>query len=275
MALTNDDILVVQSNDNGGLYKVSVRDLNAGALTLISESAPDTDAYEAGTLWFNSKETEANLYVLYADEDPAGGKKWVQTSGTGGGSGGGGDTSTPTLIIDGTGGAPSPDPYDAGTLWYNSSETDGSLYILYVDAAPDAGKKWVEIASGTGGGSSNNGSGFSGDYNDLTNKPDIPGNTSDLTNDSGFITASDVPEGFSGDYNDLTNKPDNVYVELSGDATAQEITGTGGLKTAGLLESAGGVKVSGGSFTLNSPDGTAYNIEVDNNGVITTSPAVF
>ena len=154
MALTNDDILVVQSNDDGGLYKVSVKDLNAGALTLISETAPDTDAYEEGTLWFNSKETEANLYVLYKDEDPAGGKKWVQTSGTGGGSGGGGDTSTPTLIIDGTGGAPSPDPYDAGTLWYNSSETDGSLYILYVDAAPDAGKKWVEIASGTGGSSS-------------------------------------------------------------------------------------------------------------------------
>ena len=49
--------------------------------------------------------------------------------------------------------------------------------------------------------------GFSGDYNDLTNKPDIPSATSDLTNDSGFITAADVPAGFSGDYNDLTNKP--------------------------------------------------------------------
>ena len=49
--------------------------------------------------------------------------------------------------------------------------------------------------------------GFSGNYNDLTNKPDIPSATSDLTNDSGFITAADVPAGFSGDYNDLTNKP--------------------------------------------------------------------
>jgi len=48
---------------------------------------------------------------------------------------------------------------------------------------------------------------FSGDYNDLTNKPSIPSATSDLTNDSGFITASDVPGGFSGDYEDLTNKP--------------------------------------------------------------------
>lgn len=75
------------------------------------------------------------------------------------------------------------------------------------------------------------GSGFSGDYNDLTNKPTIPSRTSQLTNDSGFMTSytetdPTVPShvknitqqdinnwnnasagGFSGDYNDLTNKP--------------------------------------------------------------------
>ena len=52
---------------------------------------------------------------------------------------------------------------------------------------------------------------FSGDYNDLTNKPSIPANTSDLNNDSGFITAAEAPvqpgDVFSGNYNDLTNKP--------------------------------------------------------------------
>ena len=41
--------------------------------------------------------------------------------------------------------------------------------------------------------------------------------------------------------------PDGVYVELAGDATAQEISGTGGLKTQGLLEGGTGVKVSGNS----------------------------
>jgi hypothetical protein len=40
--------------------------------------------------------------------------------------------------------------------------------------------------------------GFSGDYNDLTNKPNIPDTTSDLVNDSGFITQSST--------NVLTNK---------------------------------------------------------------------
>lgn len=34
----------------------------------------------------------------------------------------------------------------------------------------------------------------SGSYNDLSNKPSIPTKTSDLTNDSGFITVEDIPE---------------------------------------------------------------------------------
>lgn len=60
---------------------------------------------------------------------------------------------------------------------------------------------------------------FSGSYNDLIDKPTIPTKTSDLNNDSGFITginSSDVitalgytpgTSNFSGNYNDLTNKP--------------------------------------------------------------------
>ena len=39
----------------------------------------------------------------------------------------------------------------------------------------------------------NNKSDFSGDYDDLTNKPTIPSKTSDLTNDSGFITTETDP----------------------------------------------------------------------------------
>ena len=58
---------------------------------------------------------------------------------------------------------------------------------------------------------------FSGDYNDLTNKPTIPTATSQLTNDSGFITGvtwNDVTGkptfatvATSGSYNDLSDKP--------------------------------------------------------------------
>lgn len=46
---------------------------------------------------------------------------------------------------------------------------------------------------------------FSGDYNDLTNKPTIPTKTSDLQNDSGFITISDVPVYTGGLGIDIVN----------------------------------------------------------------------
>jgi len=55
--------------------------------------------------------------------------------------------------------------------------------------------------------------GFSNDYNDLDNKPTIPTATSDLTNDSGFITIGDVPAQVNSDWNatsgveEILNKP--------------------------------------------------------------------
>jgi hypothetical protein len=54
---------------------------------------------------------------------------------------------------------------------------------------------------------------FSNDYNDLDNLPTIPTATSDLTNDSGFITLGDVPPQVNADWNattgieEILNKP--------------------------------------------------------------------
>lgn len=115
------------------------------------------------------------------------------------------------------------------------------------------GEVTINSSGGSGGGG-----GFSGDYNDLTNKPDIPDATSDLTNDSGFITDAGVTKivagdnitisgdgtgevtitgaaaggggGFSGDYNDLTNKPtiptnNNQLSNGAGYITAGDVNG--------------------------------------------------
>lgn len=71
-------------------------------------------------------------------------------------------------------------------------------------------KKW-NSGTGTGGG-------FSGDYNDLLNKPTIPTKLFELEEDDDHRTVTTtqieewskeiiIPEGFSGDYNDLLNKP--------------------------------------------------------------------
>lgn len=60
----------------------------------------------------------------------------------------------------------------------------------------------------------NNKSEFSGSYNDLTNKPNIPDSLSDLSDDSTHRVVTDTEKttwnnksNFSGNYNDLTNKP--------------------------------------------------------------------
>jgi len=72
---------------------------------------------------------------------------------------------------------------------------------------------------------------FSGSYNDLTNKPTIPTNTNQLINGAGFITSSSLTwsnitgkpvfatVATSGSYTDLTNKPDlTTKLNLSGGA---------------------------------------------------------
>lgn len=68
----------------------------------------------------------------------------------------------------------------------------------------------------------------SGDYNDLINKPasvSVPTKTSDLTNDSGFITAGAIPSQVNSDWNStsgqsqILNKPilfSGSYVDLTG-----------------------------------------------------------
>ncbi|MBR4646197.1 MAG: fibrobacter succinogenes major paralogous domain-containing protein, partial [Bacteroidales bacterium] len=55
-----------------------------------------------------------------------------------------------------------------------------------------------------------------GDYNDLTNKPTIPQNVGDLTNDAGYITANDISAQVNADWNategpaEILNKPVNA-----------------------------------------------------------------
>ena len=50
------------------------------APVIIADSAPNTDDLQEGALWWNSDENDGQLYVLYEDTDPAGGKIWVEAS---------------------------------------------------------------------------------------------------------------------------------------------------------------------------------------------------
>ena len=89
---------------------------------------------------------------------------------------------------------------------------------------------------------------FSGNYNDLANKPTIPTKTSDLTNDSGFITSAAVPTKTS----DLTN--DSNFVTNTSYAT----TSTGGVVKVGS-----GLSITNGVLSTTG-GGVADAVEWDN-----------
>lgn len=89
---------------------------------------------------------------------------------------------------------------------------------------------------------------FSGDYDDLTDKPTIPAKTSDITNDSGFITSADVPTKTS----DLTN--DSGFVSNTDYATTT---------TGGVVKVGGGLEITNGVLSATG-GGTADAIEWDN-----------
>ena len=127
--------------------------------------------------------------------------------------------------------------------------------------------------------------GFDGDYNSLTNTPSIPTLTSDLTNDSGFLTSevdgsttneiqilsisndtiflSDggfiklpASQGFDGDYNSLTNTPSipTLTSELTNDSgfLTSEVDGSTTNEIQTLSKSGSTISLSdnGGSVTV-------------------------
>lgn len=127
----------------------------------------------------------------------------------------------------------------------------------------------------------NNKSNFSGSYNDLTNKPTIPNELSDLSDDSTHRLVTDTEKAtwnaksdFSGSYNDLSNKPtipsktsdltnDSGFIDSSyHDNTKQDtlISGTN-IKTINntSLLGSGNISISAGlSFDDIYPIGSIY-----------------
>lgn len=141
-----------------------------------------------------------------------------------------------------------------------SSFTNDAGYITGITSSD------IAAALGYTPGTSN----FSGNYNDLTNKPTIPTKTSDLTNDSGFITnsalsgyatetwvgqqgyitgitSSDVitalgytpgTSNFSGSYTDLSNKPTipTATSELTNDSGFITLSALSGYATESYVQ---------------------------------------
>lgn len=86
---------------------------------------------------------------------------------------------------------------------YNDLENKPTIpsdYVSYNQQTLTEEQK-AQARSNIGAGSS----GFSGDYNDLTNKPTIPSKTSELQNDSGFLTSETEPAFNASAAKDITS----------------------------------------------------------------------
>jgi len=102
-------------------------------------------------------------------------------------------------------------------------ETIGTCQtIIDIEAAIDALEEEILLKADI---TSISAVGFSNDYNDLDNLPTIPTATSDLTNDSGFITIGDVPAQVNADWNsvsgvsEILNKPTIPAAQIQSDWT--------------------------------------------------------
>ena len=81
----------------------------------------------------------------------------------------------------------------AGGPYFLRTETDpngGSIYTV-TETQPLQSVPYALYAKEAA-------NGFSGDYNDLKNKPEIPQNVGELANDAGYITLSDIPNPSKG-----------------------------------------------------------------------------
>lgn len=115
-------------------------------------------------------------------------------------------------------------------------------------ALTDTQKQQVRLNIGAGTSS------FDGDYNSLSNAPSIPTSTSEITNDSGYITSEDVPVKSVNDKtgavqlsaDDVGALPDTTVIPVVNDATLDvQRNGT-----------------SVGTFTANASENKTINISV-------------
>lgn len=125
---------------------------------------------------------------------------------------------------------------------------------------------------------------FSGDYNDLSNQPNIPTMTSELTNDSGFITSPDDADAdATNEIQVLSMSNDTLYlsgggfvdlgsyaIDLVDDADADA---TNELQTINRIGTTVTLSNGGGSFQDSVGVYTAGSgIDITNNVVSTTEP---
>lgn len=110
----------------------------------------------------------------------------------------------------------------------------------------------------------------SGSYSDLSNKPMIPTATSDLTNDSNFVSSSSLSTvATSGSYNDLSNTPSLSTVATSGSYSDLSNKPTIPANTSDLTNDSGYITNSANNLTNYYLKSETYTQSEVNNAITT------
>lgn len=131
-----------------------------------------------------------------------------------------------------------------------------------------------------------------GSYADLTNTPSIPTATSDLTNDSNFITLADVPAQVQANWTEsdssaasyITNKPQNLvqdasYVHTDENFTSAEKTKLSGIESGAQVNTVTDVEVDGvsvvsqGVASITLPSVPVQDVTVNGTSVVSNGTA--
>lgn len=172
------------------------------------------------------------------------------SAGVGGGGGGGSGDATSVTV-----GNTLPTSPENGNLWLN---TDSGFLYVYINDGDSA--QWVQPASPS----------FSGDYDDLSNKPSIPTTISSLTNDAGYLTTipGTISSTILGD--DSTLLVDTSTSELN-TYTLSQVSATDGQV---LIWNTNNARWEPGDVSLGSFSFTGSNIDTTDSSAITVTPAI-
>ena len=214
MAIQDTDLLVVQRPGTPDLYKLEI-----GSLPIPDDVTVDLDytpAVDKGTVT-NTAGTDAEIPLVgvnagLMDPDQAIKLLGIEV---------GAQVNVAPVTI-----APNAPAGEEGDLWYNTS--DGRTYVYFNDGNTE---QWVDASPIE--------TGFSGSYNDLTDKPTIGDGTITIYESDGLTEVGSFTVNQTGATNiNLPSAADVTgFVKLDDEGTQQDITGGGGLSVVGGITS--------------------------------------
>jgi len=194
----------------------------------VPSSVLEASSNSIGEIFFDDTNDTLRLFTTTGSSLSVATKEWVQSSGA---------LSGASIEV----GLTPPSNPQQGNIWLDLS--DGNLYVYVNDGTSS---QWIQPIAG-GGGAGGAGGSFSGDYNDLTNKPTIPSTLLDLGISDG-VNGQVLTTNGSGSFTFTTLAPGGIQLNNLSIGSDGTPSGSGSLA----------YNNTNGVFTYTPPDLSTY-----------------